>query len=242
MDETLDSLPFGDLRLLQSKSGYRYSLDPILLARFIKPKRWKRIVDLGTGSGVLPLVLARITQAEELIGVELQGSMVERAHRNVTLNDLQDRVRICHGDIRNIEDLLDAGTADLVVSNPPYRGVGSGHVAPDDERASARHEMAGGLPDFVCAARWLLKYGGVFSVIYLAERLPELIVCMKQYGLEPKRMRLVHPCSEEPAKMVMVEAKKGGNPGVEVCPPLAIYRDCGLGREYSEDILRMYEM
>ncbi len=242
MDETLDSLPFGDLRLLQSKSGYRYSLDPILLARFIKPRRWERVVDLGTGSGVLPLVLARITQARELIGIELQDSMAERALRNVKLNDLQGRVQICHGDIRSIEDLLTAGIADLVVSNPPYRGVGSGRVAPGDERAAARHEMAGGLQDFVCAARWLLKYGGVFSVIYLAERLPELIVCLTQCGLEPKRIRLVHPCSEEPAKMVMVEARKGGKPGVEVCPPLAIYRDCGLGREYSEDILRMYEM
>lgn len=119
MDETLDSLPFGDLRLLQSKSGYRYSLDPILLARFIKPRRWERVVDLGTGSGVLPLVLARITQARELIGIELQDSMAERALRNVKLNDLQGRVQICHGDIRSIEDLLTAGIADLVVSNPP---------------------------------------------------------------------------------------------------------------------------
>lgn len=242
MDETLDSLPFGNLRLVQAKNGYRYSLDPILLARFIKPKRWQRVVDLGTGSGVLPLVLARICAADELIGIELQAALAERAHRNVELNNLQDRVQIYHGDIRQIEELFAAGTADLVVSNPPYRGVGSGQIAPDDERAVARHELAGGLSDFVAAARWLLKYGGMFSVVYLAERLPELIVCMKEFDLEPKRMRLVYPRSGDSAKMVMVEAKKGGKPGVEMCPPLMVYRDCGASREYTEDILRMYEM
>jgi tRNA1(Val) A37 N6-methylase TrmN6 len=242
MDETLDSLPFGDLRLAQSKNGYRFSLDPILLARFIKLKRWQRVVDLGTGSGILPLVLARISRAGELIGIELQAAMAERACRNVELNNLQDRIQICHGDIRQIEEMFNAGTADLVVSNPPFRGVGSGRIAPDDERAIARHELAGGLDDFVAAARWLLRYGGEFNVIYLAERLPELIVCIKKFGLEPKRVRLVYPRSGDSAKMVMVEAKKGGKPGVEMCPPLTIYRDCGASREYTEDILRMYEM
>ncbi len=119
MDETLDSLPFGNLQLLQAKKGYRYSLDPVLLARFVRVRRWKRVFDLGTGSGILPLLLARLTTAEELVGIERQENMAERAQRNVVLNDLQDRVQIVCGDIRTIEQMFHAGRADLVVTNPP---------------------------------------------------------------------------------------------------------------------------
>lgn len=240
MDETLDSLSFGDLRLYQAKKGYRYSLDPILLARFVTPRQWQRVIDLGTGSGVIPLVLARLDRGEELIGVELQAPLAERAQKNVALNELQDKVRIYQGDIRNIKELFPAGEADLVVSNPPFRGSGSGRIAPEDERAAARHELAGGLTDFIAAAHWLLKYGGVFSVVHLAERLSEIVSCMRDYGLEPKRMRFVHPRSGESARLVLIEAKKGGKPGLEIEPPLMIYRSTGADREYTEEVLRMY--
>lgn len=242
MDETLDSLPFGNLTLSQSKNGYRYSLDPILLARFVSLKRWKKVVDLGTGSGVLPLVLARLSDAEELVGVELQESLAQRAEKNVKINDLDERVRILRGDVRAIGDLLPAGKADLVVSNPPYRSAGRGRVAPDDERAAARHELAGGLVEFVAAANRLLRYGGVFACVYLAERMSELLTELGGAGLEPKRVRLVHPYIDSGARLVMVEAKKGGKPGLVVEPPLVIYRRDGSGREYTDEVLKMYEM
>ncbi|MEA3544604.1 MAG: tRNA1(Val) (adenine(37)-N6)-methyltransferase [Thermodesulfobacteriota bacterium] len=240
MKETLNSLSIGDLQLLQGENGYRYSLDPILLARFVKLKKGARVVDLGTGCGILPLLLARLGDVEECTGIELQPGLADRAARNVELNSLGDRVRILRGDIRNIRDILPAGCADLVVSNPPYRQLGSGRIAPDDERAAARHEVTGGLADFVAAAGWLLKNGGSFSVVYLAERLPELITSMIARGIAPKRLRMVHPRKAEAAKMILLEGGKNGRPGLQIEKPLYIYRGHGSGRGYTEEVLQMY--
>ncbi|MDX2496130.1 MAG: tRNA1(Val) (adenine(37)-N6)-methyltransferase [Desulfuromusa sp.] len=241
MKETLDSLSIGNLQLLQAESGYRYSLDPILLARFVKIKKGARVVDLGTGAGILPLLLARLSDAAELVGIELQSELAARAGRNVELNFLQGRVRILREDVRNIRDIYPVSCVDLVVSNPPYRQPDSGRIAPNDERAIARHELSGGLADFVAAASWLLKNGGCFSVIYLAERLPELMTRMVTAGIEPKRLRMIHSRQSEAAKMVLLEGRKGGRPGLVVEKPLYLYKDSVLGRDYTEEVLRMYE-
>lgn len=237
-NETIDSLRVGGLRIIQAKAGYRFSLDPILLARFVEVRPGERIVDLGTGAGIIPLQLARLTQAAELLGIELQPALAERARRNVELNGLDGKVRIVSGDLRQSRQLLPAGLADLVVSNPPYRKPENGRVAPDDERAAARHELAGGLEDFVAAAAWLLKNGGRFAVIYLTERLPELLGLLGSHGIEPKRLRMVYPRQTERARMVLVEGRKGGRPGLTVESPLVVYR--GAGRDYTQEVLRMY--
>ncbi len=241
MKETLDSLSLGRLSLLQAENGYRYSLDPVLLARFVRVKRRARIVDLGTGSGILPLVLARLTDAVECVGIECQPQLASRAARNVELNSLGERVFIKKGDIRNIREICPVSSFDLVVSNPPYRQPSSGRMAPNDERAAARHELAGGMSDFIAAASWLLKSGGQFGVIYLAERLPELMVEMVSRGIEPKRLRMVHPRQGESAKMVLIEGRKGGRAGLRVENPLYIYKKSGEGRDYTEAILKMYD-
>ena len=241
MKETLDSLSIGDLQLLQAEGGYRYSLDPILLARFVNVKKGTRVVDLGTGCGILPLLLARLSLAADLAGIELQSELADRAIRNVKLNSLQGRVRILREDIRNIRNVLPASCADLVVSNPPYRLSDSGRIAPNDERAAARHELAGGLADFVAAASWILINGGSFAVIYLAERLPELMVKMIAVGIEPKRLRMVHPRQGEVAKMVLLEGRKGGRPGLQVEKPLYVYKNGEGERDYTEEVLLMYE-
>ncbi|MDX2493391.1 MAG: tRNA1(Val) (adenine(37)-N6)-methyltransferase [Desulfuromusa sp.] len=241
MKETLDNLSIGNLQLLQAESGYRYSLDPILLARFVSVKKGNWVVDLGTGCGILPLLLVRLSDADECLGIEIQPELAGRAARNVELNLLHDRVRIVQGDIRNIQDILPIGCSDLVVSNPPYRQLDSGRIAPNDERAAARHELAGGLTDFVAAARWLLKNGGSFAMIYLVERLPELMAEMIAGGIEPKRMRMIHPRQGEAAKMVLLEGRKGGRPGLQVENPLYIYKNNGAGRDYTEEVLQMYE-
>lgn len=239
--ETLDSLSVGGLKLLQGAKGYRYSLDPILLAAFVGTGSWRKVVDLGTGNGILPLLLARLTAAAELTGIEHQQSLVERARRNVALNSLQDRVTIVAGDIRRIRDFHPPGGAELVVTNPPYRRSGSGRLAPDDERAGARHELAGGLNDFVAAADWLLKQGGRVAMIHLAERLSELLVSLTAAGIEPKRLRLVHGRQLAPARLVLVEGRKGGGAGLQVEAPLYIYRNQGPERAYSEEILQFYQ-
>ena len=238
--ETLDSLSLGNLQLVQAEKGYRYSLDPVLLARFVAPKAGSQIVDLGTGCGIIPLVLARISAAEKLIGIECQPGLAGRAARNVELNALGDRVTILNADICRANEFLPASCADLVVSNPPYRKLDSGRLAPNDERAAARHELTGGLPEFVAAAKWLLKNGGTFSLIYLAERLPELMTVMIGAGIEPKRLRMIHPRREEAARLVLLEGRKGGRPGLTVEKPLAIYRSGRSERDYSDEVLQMY--
>lgn len=238
MHETIDELSIGNLKLIQAQQGYRFSLDPVLLVRFVMLRGEERVVDLGSGSGVIPLLLAKLSAAKELVGVELQPGLAERARRNVELNSLQQRVRILEGDLRRIRKLLSSGCADLVVSNPPYRQVGRGRISPADERAAARHELAGGLNDFVAAAGWLLNDGGRFVLIYLAERLPELLGAMTAAGIEPKRLRMVHPKQGDPARMVLVEGRKRGRPGLLVEAPLYIYR--GEGRDYTEEVLAMY--
>lgn len=240
MKETLHTLSIGNIQLLQGEGGYRYSLDPILLSQFAQMKKATRVVDLGAGCGILPLLLARLSDAEELIGIEIQSGLAERAMRNVQLNNLQDRVQILPGDIRNIQNLLPVGCADLVVSNPPYRSPDSGRIAPDSERATARHELSGGLADFIAAAKWLLKTGGSFAVIYLAERLPELMATLITAGIEPKRLRMVHSRQDAKAKIVLLEGCKGGRPGLAVEKPLFIYKNSGAGRDYTDEVLQMY--
>jgi tRNA1Val (adenine37-N6)-methyltransferase len=240
MKESLDSLPIAGLEFYQAEEGYRFSLDPVLLARFVRVRRWAQVVDLGTGCGILPLLLAGISEARQLVGLEFQESLFQRAQRNVEYNRLGQRVRMVQGDVRRIRELFPAGMADLVVSNPPFRVPGSGRIAPDDERAVARHELFGGLGDFVAAASWLLKNGGSFAMIHLAERLPEILTGMHSVALEPKRMRLVHPRAGEEARLVLIEAVRSARPGLRVEKPLYIYGSTENCRDYSAEVLAMY--
>ncbi len=237
-DETLDDLTVGGLKILQAKSGYRFSIDPVLLCAFIPSIENARVVDLGTGNGIVPLLLSARKEARSITGLELQEQMVARARRSVQLNDLEGSVQIVQGDIRALPAELSPGKYDIVTSNPPYRAKTTGRVAPDDERGIARHELFGGLEDFLHAAALLLKDGGRFYAVYLAERLAGLLSAMCSSGLEPKRMRLVHSREGEPARMVLVEGRKNGKPGMSVEASLIVYK--GKGRDYTPEVLAMY--
>jgi tRNA1Val (adenine37-N6)-methyltransferase len=235
-DETLDKLRLGGLKIIQEKKGYRFSLDPILLCAFAEMREGDRVADLGTGSGIIPLLLARKTSVAQIVGVENQPSMAHRARRNVLLNELADRVEIREADIRQIPDLLPAQSFGVVLTNPPFRRGGTGRMAPLPERAAARHELAGGLRDFLRAAAFLLKDGGRIYLVYLAERLAELLTTMREERLEPKRLRCVHSRRGEDARMVLVEGRKRGKAGMRVEPPLIVYS----GEGYSPEILEIY--
>lgn len=238
-DETLDDLTVGCLKILQAKRGYRFSLDPVLLSGFISSVRDCRVLDLGTGNGIIPLLLSARSEARSIDGVEIQPQMAERAGRTIELNGLETSIRIVQGDIRELPfSGLNAAAFDVVTANPPYRSPGDGRVAPDNERGRARHELAGGLDDFLRATGTMLKSGGSFYVVYIAERLAELLVGMASFNLEPKRLRFVHPREGQPARMVLIESRKNARPGIEVEPPLAVYK--GVGRNYTDEVLAIY--
>ncbi len=236
-DETLDDLRCGGLKIIQGKSGYRFSLDPVLLCAFTRINAGESVVDLGSGSGVIPLLLAKRTTAKAITGIELQPSLADRARRSVLLNGFEGRVRILQQDLRRVRSFLPPQCCEVVVSNPPYRSLGGGRTAPTTERATARHELAGGLEDFLAAAHYLLKQGGRFYLIYLAERLAELLAAMREQRLEPKRLRCIHALPGEGARMVLIEGRKNGKPGLTVEAPLYVY----AGEDYSAEVLAMYE-
>ena len=222
-DETLDVLLDGRLRIVQSKSGYRLSLDALLLAHFAEVPGGASIVDLGAGNGAVALMLAARARSARLTGLEIQAKMIERARRTIALNSFGDRLSMVHGDVRAVEGLFEPGSFDLAVCNPPYRRLNSGRMNPNDEKRTARHEVTGRLGDFVRAARYLLRHGGRLSVVYPATRLVDLLHTMREEELEPKRIRLVHSFARGEAVLVLAEGIKGGRPELEVMPPLVVY-------------------
>jgi tRNA1Val (adenine37-N6)-methyltransferase len=233
--ETLDTLFDGKLRIFQSRAGYRFSLDALLLAHFVTIKGRDKIVDLGTGNGVIPLVLATLHRSAILTGVELQPAMIERARRNVQLNGLEKRIQILSGDVRAGERLAAAASFDVAVCNPPYRKPSSGRISPNDERQIARHETQGGLDDFLRTGAFLLRPKGRMAIVYSAGRSIDLLSAMREARIEPKRMRIVHSFAGVEASLVLVEGVKGGRSAVEVLGPLTIYR----GKEYTEEVAAM---
>lgn len=230
--ETLETLKIGNLRYIQPKRGYRFSIDAILLADFVNVKPDERIIDLGTGSGILPLLIAALTPVREIVGLELQEPLAQIARRNVRLNALDDRIQILEGDLRQVPRLFRAGTFDVLCSNPPYRKVGTGRINPENEQAIARHEIACSLSDLLAAWKYLVKPGGKVFVIYLPERLSELLAGLTAFRLEPKRLRCIHSARHTPASLALVEAQRDASPGLIVLPPLFLYTN---GQEYSEE-------
>jgi tRNA1(Val) A37 N6-methylase TrmN6 len=235
-DESLDDLRAGGLKIIQKRDGYRFSLDPVLLCDFARLDGALSVADLGSGAGVIPLLLARRNCAAQIVGVEIQPELVDRARRSLLLNGMQDRITIVERDLRDLRNCLSPQCYDAVLSNPPYRREGTGRTAPLAERAAARHELAGGLDDFLAAAAYLLKQGGRFYIIFLAERLAELLEAMRRRRLEPKRLRTVHSRNGDAARMVLVEGRRDGHPGMTVEAPFYVYD----GENYTAEVLAIY--
>ncbi len=235
-DETLDALFDGKVSILQSRAGYRFSLDAVLLAHFALVQGQEKIVDLGTGNGVIPLILAALYPSVEVTGLELQKTMVERAVRNVRLNSFEPRIQIVTGDVCSVKEILPPRIFDLAVSNPPYRGEGSGRISPQGEKRVARHEIKGSITDFVRAGSYLLKTRGRISFIYSAARMADLLSALRREGMEPKRLRMVHSFPHAEASLVLVEGVKGGKSELKILPPLFVYKQ---GKEYTEEVTDM---
>lgn len=235
MEVTLDSIK--DIKLFQSKKGYRFSVDALLLDNFIDVKQCSSGVELGAGSGVISLLLAKRAKNMKIFAVEIQKSLAEYAKRNVELNGLDDRVKVLTDDIKNLKSIFTPDKFDFVFSNPPFRKTRSGRLNSNRERAVARHEIKISLSDLIKTASLLLKNMGRFYLIYHPLRLIELVGLLQKAGLEPKRMRFVHSRAGEEAKMVLIEAVKGSGGWLKIDPPFYIY---GKGTDYTDEMKKVY--
>ncbi|HWI50645.1 MAG TPA: tRNA1(Val) (adenine(37)-N6)-methyltransferase [Symbiobacteriaceae bacterium] len=235
--ERLDDLGRGGLRIIQHPERFPFAMDPVLLAHFVTVRQRSRILDLGTGCGIIPLLFSALHSTAQITGLELQPETADMAARSVALNGLTERIRIDCGDYRQVAQLYGHGKFDLVTLNPPYREPGTGAISPGAGRAAARHELAGGLSEALGAAAVAVKYGGRVGVVFLSERLTDLLVHMRAVRLEPKRMRLIHPRAGRPANLVLIEAVKGGGPGLKVEPPLTVYAE---GQTYTAEVQSLY--
>ena len=230
------SRPAAGLTLTQPERGYRYSLDPFLLAGFSRPRPRERILDLGAGAGVIGLLLARSHPTVRVVGVELQPELARHAAANALANGLADRCHLIRADLREAPRFLPTEHFHRVVANPPFRKAGSGATPPDPARAAARHEATFGIADLARVAAALLRFGGALDVIHIAGRLPELIVALAANGLEVKELRFVAPFPATPPRLCLVSAVKGGRPGLRVLPPLVVHDRPG---RYADEVLAL---
>jgi tRNA1Val (adenine37-N6)-methyltransferase len=217
-NETVDTFLNGKLGIIQSRRGYRFSVDALLLAEFVLTKDGDFVVDLGAGCGIISLFLAVKRKVGFIIGVELQKELASQARRNVALNELEGKVAIIQGDLRHLP--LAQGFADVVVCNPPYRQQRSGRVNPDTTKAIARHEIAATLDAILAAGKALLKREGRLTLIYPANRLTEIFTEMRRQRLEPKRLQIIFPDSASYAKLALIEGRLQGKSGLKILPPL----------------------
>ena len=217
-DERIDCFMDGRLKLIQSKDGYRFSIDAILLAEFVTIRQGDVVVDLGTGCGVIPLILLLTKLVGYAFGLEIQEELAGQAARNVLLNGFDDKMGVVLGDIKNPP--IAEESADVVICNPPYRQVKSGRINPDSRRAIARHEIMANIDDILRAARSVLRKKGRLALIYSSVRLADILVRMRRFNLEPKKIQIIYPDLSSSAKLVLVEAILGGRPGLKISPPI----------------------
>lgn len=235
-NERIDDLLTKDLKIIQSAEVFSFSMDAVLLARFCSVPPRGRIADLCTGNGVIPLLLSTRTRGD-IVGVEIQERLADMAERSVRLNGLQGRVHIARGDLKEAHRFLEAGRYDLVTVNPPYLPVVAGEQNLNSHVAAARHEIHCNLEDVVAACGRIVKAGGKVSMVHRPARLVDLLVLMRKYRIEPKRIRFVHPRDGVEANMVLVEGMKDGKPEVRLLPPLIVYRN---ETEYCDELVGIY--
>jgi len=234
---TRDSFFNGVLHIKQQCYGYRFSIDAILLAFYAGLRARCVVLDLGTGCGVIPLILAYRNPELRIYGIEIQKDLAEIASGNVIENNMQERIRVLCADMKAITPEMIGTPIDTVISNPPYRKICSGRMNPDSQKAIARHEIKAKLSDVTETAKRMLTISGRFIVIYPAERAADLLTQMRQSQLEPKFLRPIHSLPDSEAKLILAEGIRGGQPGMKIAPPLMIYQKPG---DYSTEVRNMF--
>ena len=222
--ERIDDLQRNGYQIIQNPQKFCFGMDAVLLSGFVRVKPGAAVLDLGTGTGIIPLLIEAKTQAAKICAIEIQEESADMARRSVMLNHLEKKIDIVTGDLKEADRFFDAASFDVITCNPPYMIGQHGLTNPDAPKAIARHEILCTLEDVVRTAAKLLKTGGNFCMVHRPFRLPEIMTVMVKYRLEPKRMRLVYPYADQEPNMVLIEGCRGGRPRMTVEKPLIIFR------------------
>lgn len=235
---THDTFFHGRISVKQPSHGYRFSVDAVILGNLAAVKPGERVIDLGTGCGVIPLIMCyRQPETGRIFGVEIQPELAETAAVNAEENRMHHLITIIEKDLKSMTPEDTGGTVDAVVCNPPHFARNSGRINPDSQKALARHEIAVTLSDLTAAASRMLAPGGQMMAIYPSERLADLLDAMRQVHIEPKHLRMIHPAPGAEAQRVLVHGTRGKPPGIKVAPPLYVRRNA---RDYSDELEAMF--
>ena len=236
-NERIDDLQRNGYRILQDPDRFCFGMDAVLLSGFAKAKAGEKVLDMGTGTGIIPILLEAKTAAGHLTGLEIQPESADMAKRSVLLNGLEEKISIVTGDIKEAVRLFGAASFDVVTTNPPYMMAEHGLTNPEDAKAIARHEILCTLEDIISQAAKVLRPGGNFFMVHRPFRLAEIMVLLHSYKLEPKRLQLVYPYVDKEPNMILIEANRGGKAGMRVEKPLVIFSEPGV---YMPEIREKY--
>lgn len=236
--EEIHYLIKDELEIIQDNRFFKFGTDSVLLADFVNLRTGDRVLDLGTGSGVIPLLLAYKNEDVKVTGIEIQKELADLAQRNVRHNNLEEKIEIINHDLCDLKEITAAGSYEVVVSNPPYLPLNEGQITDNKYLAAARHEVHAEIEDVIKAAAYVLKYGGAFYIVYRAERLTEVIEKLSKYNFQAKELRLVQSRIDKEADIFLLKAKKGASPGLRIKPVLVIYK--GQSNQYTAEVKEIY--
>ena len=235
-DETLDDLQLNGINIIQKKKAFRFGIDAVLLANYANVKNKHTVIDLCTGTGIVPFIIAGKTKAKKVLGIEIQDEFVEMAHRSVEINNLQNRVDFMCADLKDTAVLKKLERADVVTVNPPYKLMNAGIKNATDKLTIARHEVLCNLEDVIAASRILLKDNGRLYMVHRPERLADIFCLMRKYKIEPKRVKFVHPSAKKAPNIVLVEGQRDGGSFLKFEEPLYVYDDKGCYTKEMDEI------
>ena len=237
-NERIDDLQCNDLKIIQNKDGFCFGIDSVLLSDFAKNIRNNSIVlDLGTGTGIIPILLCGKTKLKKIVGVEVQEEVADMAKRSAKLNNLEDKFEIINKNILELKSIYDSNSFDVIVTNPPYKKINTGIKNENEKKLISRHEILANLEDFISVSSRLLKDKGEFYMVHRPERLSDIFFYMRKYKIEPKEIRMVYSNKNIAPKMVLIKGVKNGNVFLKFRENLYIYDETG---NYTEEIYKIY--